>query len=67
MGVKVVFQLRDVITSGFQLLCQPLRGFQGLPGIMIGRICCLMQEIQSRVTDAVDRFEAIIAGIHTAV
>jgi hypothetical protein len=67
IGSKVALQLRDTIASGLKLLCQPLRGFQGLPGILIGGICRLVQEIQDRPPSPIDGFKVIIAGVHTAV
>jgi hypothetical protein len=41
--------LSDVIASGLELLCQPLRGFHGLPGIVIGCICRPVQKIEDRL------------------
>jgi hypothetical protein len=64
---KLPFQLTDAITSGLELPSQPLRGFDRLPGTLIGRICRLLQEIKDQLPSLIDWFEVIIVGVHTAV
>jgi hypothetical protein len=46
--------LRDTIASGLKLLCQPQRGFHGVPGIAIGCICRLVQKIQDRLPGLIE-------------
>jgi hypothetical protein len=56
---KVAFQLRDAIASGLKLLRQPLRGFHGLPAVLIGRVCCLVQKTQDRLPSLVDKLDVL--------
>jgi hypothetical protein len=63
---EVAFQLRNTIAGGLKLLCLPLRGIYGLPGILIGGICRLVQKIQDRLPGLIDELDVlrIIEGVH---